>query len=726
MLTARGGGVEDRTWVALSSRAMVVKRSPDKILAWVVDSKTGKPIGRVPIALYDAKKRVSITATSADGLVSFPMTIPNESCYLASRQGAPAFAMAVSPGSEAPYLIYMYTDRPIYRPGHVVRFRGTLRAASRGRYSLPPAGLETVKVQIRSPKGGTVYEKNLALNEWGTFTDEFALAPEPPLGSYEIVSTLDYKGTQMSGYGRFDVEAYRKPEFEVNVAIPKTHYLGGEKVPVTISAMYYFGSPVSGGKVEYQVSFSGMGNVVEPDVISAAGLGSAANVRVEPGYKGEAVLDKDGRFVLEVPTRYVPQDRSLNVQATVKELALRPQQGSASTTITAAKFHMYLWVENEPLIVGDQAKVRVETDDYDGKPVSARVKLTLIETMKDREGRSYEQKTQRDVETASDGKAVVTYPLKRPGYYTVKAWALDDAGNPTGTSTGFNVLKERPKREWPALNLTSDKESYKPGDTARVHIETSLLGSWFLVTVEGQYLYDSWIVQAKAHEFDVRLPIAENYKPGVRLMMVAVREGEMTGGTGGLDVPQLDKRLDIIVTPGPRDLRARPGREVVDHDARLARRGRERRAWRGHRGRKPLRHPRGHDAVALRRVLGQRSRAGDDRLLAGAALPAAVATRLPAARGGASEVRARLGRPDAMAAPAPTTAATGLKRERRERNRRASRAHQLPRHGLLGPVGCDRARWPRRVHLQDPGQPDDLASHGPRPHSRDPGRRHAP
>ncbi len=549
VLVARGGGVEDRTWVAISSRAMVVKRSPDKILGWVVDSKTGKPIANVPVALYDAKKRVSISSTSADGLVSFPMTKWNESCYLASRQGGPAFAMAVSPGNEAPYIIYMYTDRPIYRPGHVVRFRGTVRAAARGKYALPPAGLETVKVQIRSPKGGTVYEKNLALNEWGTFTDEFALAPEPPLGNYEIVSNIDYKGTQMSGYGAFEVQAYRKPEFEVNVAIPKSHYLGGEKVPVTISAMYYFGSPVSGGKVDYQVSFNGAGNVVEPDVITAAGLGSAANVRVEPGFKGQAVLDKDGKFLLEVPTRYVPQDRSLTVQATVQELALRPQQGSASTTITAAKFRMYLWVENEPLIVGDQARVRVETDDYDGKPVSARVKLTLIETMKDREGRTYEQKTPRDVETASDGKVVVTYPLKRPGYYTVKAWGLDDAGNPTGTSVGFEVLKERPKHEWPALDLTTDKDSYKTGDTARVHVQTSLVGAWFLVTVEGQYLFDSWIVQAKAHEFDMRVPIVENYKPGVKVAMVAVREGEMTSGSGGLSVPQLDKRLDIIVTP---------------------------------------------------------------------------------------------------------------------------------------------------------------------------------
>ena len=34
--------------------------------------------------------------------------------------------------------IYMYTDRPIYRAGHTVYFRGIVRQAFNGRYELPP------------------------------------------------------------------------------------------------------------------------------------------------------------------------------------------------------------------------------------------------------------------------------------------------------------------------------------------------------------------------------------------------------------------------------------------------------------------------------------------------------------------------------------------------------------------------------------------------------------
>ena len=35
-------------------------------------------------------------------------------------------------------VIYMYTDRPMYRPGQTVYFRGVVRQAFNGRYELPP------------------------------------------------------------------------------------------------------------------------------------------------------------------------------------------------------------------------------------------------------------------------------------------------------------------------------------------------------------------------------------------------------------------------------------------------------------------------------------------------------------------------------------------------------------------------------------------------------------
>ena len=53
--------------------------------------------------------------------------------------------------------------------------------------------------------------------------------------------------------GNFQVEEYKKPEYEVRVLPARGRVLQGEKVQVTIDARYYFGEPVSGAKVQYAV-----------------------------------------------------------------------------------------------------------------------------------------------------------------------------------------------------------------------------------------------------------------------------------------------------------------------------------------------------------------------------------------------------------------------------------------------------------------------------------------
>ena len=47
--------------------------------------------------------------------------------------------------------IYMYTDRPIYRPGQTVYFRGVARQAFNGRYELPP--VNTIPLTLRDANG---------------------------------------------------------------------------------------------------------------------------------------------------------------------------------------------------------------------------------------------------------------------------------------------------------------------------------------------------------------------------------------------------------------------------------------------------------------------------------------------------------------------------------------------------------------------------------------------
>ncbi len=548
VISVRAGGVEQRTWLAVSTRALLAKRSPDKIFGWLVDASTGRAVAGVPVAVYDENGRIGVVTTERDGRFRYAPKSPWGHYWLATQAGSPAFVKPAAPGKPRSYQAYVYTDRPIYRPGHNVRFRGTIRRVERVGYSLAEP-IETVNVNIKTDGGSTVYDEDLPLNEWGTFSGEFQLAPEPPLGEYELITTVGRKPEQERFYARFAVEAYRKPEFDVRVDIAKTHYLSGETIPVTISAKYYFSSPVSGGKVSYSVNFRRSGSRIPTNVLTAAGLGSAAALSIEDSFSGEGRLDADGKLVVEVKTRYAPVDRRMTVTATVSELALRPREGSGSTTITAAAYRMSIRPEGQQYVVGDTVTMLVETKDYDGNPVSDDVKVTLIESKRDREGRYYEEKHTRKVRTDEHGSARVPYKVERPGRYRVEAWATDDEGNAVYASTSFHVAEKRKLRRWPALRLEPDKDSYKPGDVAKIHAETNMLGAWVLVTVEGEFLYDAVVHRILANEFDLKVPIKENYKPGVRVTANIIRRGDRTGATARLSVPHDEKRLEVIVAP---------------------------------------------------------------------------------------------------------------------------------------------------------------------------------
>ncbi len=550
VITAKGGGVEQRTWLAISSRALLAKRSPEKIFGWLVNVETGQPVVGVPVGVYNTKGRVAVVKTERDGRFRYAVSSPTEPYWLATRSGPPAFVQPAPPGKEQRYKAYVYTDRPIYRPGHKVQFRGTVREVTRGRYSVPDS-FDQVNVRIKTSGGSTVYDQDLPIpGDFATFFGDFQLAPEPPLGRYELITTVGTGEDKSYFYTDFEVEAYRKPEFEVKIDIPKAYYSSGSTIPVTISADYFFGSPVSGGKVSYEVDFHESGSRVPERVLTAAGLGSAAALSIEDHFTGEGRLDKDGKLVVEVETRHVPVDRVMRVSAEVSELALRPREAEASTLITAAQFRLSIRPESGQYYVGDSVVVLVKTDDYDGKPVSGEVEVTLIETKQDREGRYYEEKHTRKVTTDENGKARVPYDVTRPGRYKLEAWAIDDEGNAVYNETSFRMQgKEEKERQWPALRLKADKSSYRPGDIALVRGETNMLGAWMLVTIEGEFLYDATVHRLLANEFTLRIPIKESHKPAVRVKASVIRRGDRTGASARLNVPHDEMRLKVIVSP---------------------------------------------------------------------------------------------------------------------------------------------------------------------------------
>ena len=121
---------------------------------------------------------------------------------------------------EESLISYIYTDRPVYRPGAEGLFQRHPPAARRKWIREP--GCATSSVTIEDPKDGKLLERELTLSPRGTFSGEVDIAAGAPLGGYRIVA----KAGEDEASGYFEVAEYKKPEYKVTVTTPKKFVAG--------------------------------------------------------------------------------------------------------------------------------------------------------------------------------------------------------------------------------------------------------------------------------------------------------------------------------------------------------------------------------------------------------------------------------------------------------------------------------------------------------------------
>ena len=141
---------------------------------------------------------------------------------------------------------YIYTDKPIYRPGHAVHVKACCAGASATRDAVRSAAGRAV--DRRSRRQGAARQQ-LKRRRVRRRQDRRSPCRRPrALGYYTIRVTSGDENAN----GSFEVQEYRKPEFDVLGARRRERFVvQGRKAQATIRARYYFGQPVARGAVTY-------------------------------------------------------------------------------------------------------------------------------------------------------------------------------------------------------------------------------------------------------------------------------------------------------------------------------------------------------------------------------------------------------------------------------------------------------------------------------------------
>ena len=527
VVAVRGDDIQRLGWIMVTSLGLVTKTAGSELLAFVTDLKSGAPAASAKVSVYSNSGEAISGTTAQNGVVSFNLPTKqgeeSERTIVATSGDSFAFVSAYMSVTRGPgnNVVYAYTDRPVYRPGQTVYFKGIVRKFVNERYQAV-AG-KPVTVEVRDPRDTLVYRGALITNRFGSYHGKFDLNPETATGTYSLVTIIKGEGREKGT--TFRVAAYSKPEFSVKVGFAKKRYIRNDQVKARISASYYFGAPVVNAKVSYIVRRTPYWLFYEEDEDFSdyeyedyGGYGEIVD-------EGELMTDNNG--VAEVAFRATwpepeteygwDNDQEFFAEVWVTDSSRRGASGSGSVIVTRGKFALNVTPDRYVVQPGSQVRISIEAKDYDKKPVPNK-KLTAVV------GREYwiedsykfDRWEKRRLTTDRSGRASFEFKPKRAGNIRVTVVSQDSRGNKIIGSTYvwcYSEASEDTGAQFPDLQLITDKKSYRPGETAKLLINVDEPGPTALVTVEGPRIYDKFTVKLSSKSTAVDIPIKSAYRP---------------------------------------------------------------------------------------------------------------------------------------------------------------------------------------------------------------------
>ncbi|GAB0177414.1 alpha-2-macroglobulin-like [Grus japonensis] len=135
-------------------------------------------------------------------------------------------------------LVFVQTDKPIYKPGQTVLFR--IVSLDKDFY---PLNEKFPFVYVQDPQRNRVYQWQGVELKTGLKQLSFPLSSDPIQGSYKIVVQKSFSSHVERS---FSVEEYVLPKYEVLVKLPKMITIKDMELPVSVCGLYTYGKPVPG------------------------------------------------------------------------------------------------------------------------------------------------------------------------------------------------------------------------------------------------------------------------------------------------------------------------------------------------------------------------------------------------------------------------------------------------------------------------------------------------
>ncbi|MFL7793439.1 MAG: MG2 domain-containing protein, partial [Anaerolineae bacterium] len=199
-------------------------------------------IGRAP----GQAKVVYTGQTDASGTAAVSFAVPEDlggtSALVVETSSAGGTDQILYPISiKREYKLLIGSDKPAYRPGQTVH----MRAMALDAVSLKPAAGRQITFYVDAPTGQNLVAYNEKASDYGIAAFEFLLLPDAPHGQYTLRAEIGDTSSERT----VTIGDYELPAFRVTLETDRDYYSPGDLVTGSVQAEYFFGKPVAGGAV---------------------------------------------------------------------------------------------------------------------------------------------------------------------------------------------------------------------------------------------------------------------------------------------------------------------------------------------------------------------------------------------------------------------------------------------------------------------------------------------
>jgi len=596
--TNRNDETPRATIVQATNMGLSVKDSPQNTLVFVTTLDTGLPVANAAISIINTENtRVWRGQTNGDGIAIAP-ALPLRKAddhwtfsflVMAEKDGDVAYVGSdwnegiESWDFELPFDLNeaepllrgsVFSDRGVYRPGGEVHFKAIVRTDSASGIRLLPAGT-TLKVRTTNSRDQLVDERDVKLNEWSATEWTWTPPASAVLGTYRM--SVVWAGARAGATsenewlrrieGDFLVAAYRKPDFRVDATTTMSRAVAGAAIEAGATAQYLFGSAVAGRPVRWTVTRDRDAGVPaairEKYPYAQYTFGASFDDTPSAGAfaSDSATTNAQGRFTTRVATEVTDRPYRYTFEAEVEDVSRQRIANRSSVVVHPAALYVGLGHTDYFVNPTTGTSFGVVAVDLNGQAVTGiPVTLSLFKvqwiSVRIAEGNGFYRWDSTRTETPAGTWTATTAAQPVPvqvavaeaGSYVMRATARDAEGRATMTEKQFYGLGEGytawQRFDHNRITLTPEQQTWKPGDRARIMIESPWETATALLTVEREGVRSHRRFALTSTQQTVEVPLSENDIPNVYVSVLLVRGRTSTDfGADGSDPGKPQFRL---------------------------------------------------------------------------------------------------------------------------------------------------------------------------------------